>query len=136
MRWQLWIIFMQKKVFKINKEMFLIDQVDTGPYSHLPCYLFLWNEQAKNIQMEWQAWKVLHVIQSGKVEWALSCTHATWPFFPAFDSQVPHLTFYEHLKILWNVKDFSQQSIFQFFWNPGHLDTNKVGRCCPSAVLT
>lgn len=57
------------------------------------------------------------------------------PPFPSFDSQEPRLSFCQHPKLLWNVKDFSQQSIFQFFWNPGHLETNKGGRRCPSAVL-
>jgi hypothetical protein len=26
--------------------------------------------------------------------------HAGWPFFPTFESQVPHLSFYEYLEIL------------------------------------
>lgn len=47
-QWQLWIIFMQKKRFsKLTKICFALIQVDMGPYSHLPCYLFSWNEQAK-----------------------------------------------------------------------------------------
>lgn len=42
----------------------------------------------------------MKVAKKKKEDWALCCTYAGRPFFPSFDSQVPHLSFYEHLTIL------------------------------------
>ena len=97
------------------KIYFALIQVNRGPHSHLLYYVFFMKKQTNKMH-RMASLKDFASDKSGKKKSAKGCLlyiYAGQPSFITFDPQVPHLSFYEHLKIQL-LKTFPNSQFFSF----------------------
>ena len=99
------------------KMYFALIQVNRGPHSHLLYYVFFMKKQITSSKPKLitnvKKHNNLKENLKRQVRRAVCYTHAGQPSFITFDPQVPHLSFYEHLKIQL-LKTFPNSQFFSF----------------------